>query len=91
MLGLVNIELFMIQVKEITAPEAYTIRKDVLRDNIPLTEKMDGDFDESTINWNNQPLDEDCIFADSYIIPNNVIAGIPETWHHYNFTAAIII
>lgn len=39
----------MIQIKEITAPEAYSIRKEVLRDNIPTTEKMDGDFDESTI------------------------------------------
>lgn len=39
----------MIEIKEITAPEAYEIRKDVLRENIPLTEKMDGDFDASTI------------------------------------------
>lgn len=39
----------MIHIAEITAPQAYKIRKDVLRDGIPLTEKMDGDFDESTI------------------------------------------
>ncbi|MFK5879429.1 MAG: GNAT family N-acetyltransferase [Flavobacteriaceae bacterium] len=39
----------MIRIEEITAPQAYKIRKDVLRDGIPLTEKMDGDFDESTI------------------------------------------
>ena len=39
----------MIHVAEITAPQAYEIRKDVLRDGISLTEKMDGDFDESTI------------------------------------------
>ena len=39
----------MIHVKEITAPQTYEIRKDVLRDGIPLTEKMDGDFDKSAI------------------------------------------
>lgn len=39
----------MIEIKEITAPEAYEIRKDVLRENIPLTEKMEGDFDDTTI------------------------------------------
>jgi len=39
----------MIRIEEITAPQAYEIRKDVLRDGIPLTEKMDGDFDESAI------------------------------------------
>ena len=39
----------MIRITEIAAPQAYEIRKDVLRDGIPLTEKMDGDFDESTI------------------------------------------
>ena len=38
----------MVQIKEISAPEAYAIRKDVLRDAIPLTEKMDGDFDPTT-------------------------------------------
>lgn len=38
----------MIRIDEITAPQAYEIREDVLRDGIPLTEKMDGDFDEST-------------------------------------------
>jgi len=39
----------MIEIKNISAPEAYEIRKDILRENIPLTEKMDGDFDEDTI------------------------------------------
>ncbi len=39
----------MIRIKEITAPQAYEIRKDILRDGIPLTEKMDGDFDKSTL------------------------------------------
>ncbi|MDT0551793.1 GNAT family N-acetyltransferase [Urechidicola vernalis] len=39
----------MIEIKEISAPEAYAIRKDVLRENIPLTEKMEGDFDEETL------------------------------------------
>ena len=39
----------MITIKEISAPETYTIRKAVLRENIPLTEKMEGDFDSSTI------------------------------------------
>jgi len=38
----------MIRIDEITAPQAYEIRKDVLRDGISLTEKMDGDFDETT-------------------------------------------
>lgn len=39
----------MIHIAEINAPQAYKIRKDVLRDGISLTEKMDGDFDKSTI------------------------------------------
>lgn len=39
----------MIRIDEITAPQAYEIRKDVLRDGILLTEKMDGDFDKTTI------------------------------------------
>jgi len=36
-------------IKEISAPQAYEIRKNMLRKNIPLTEKIKGDFDESTI------------------------------------------
>ena len=39
----------MIEIKKISAPETYEIRKDILRENISLTEKMDGDFDEETI------------------------------------------
>lgn len=39
----------MIQVREISASQAYDIRKDVLRRNIPLTEKIKGDFDDTTI------------------------------------------
>lgn len=41
----------MIQIREISSYETYEIRKDVLRDNIALTEKMDGDFDGSTIHF----------------------------------------
>ena len=39
----------MIQVREISASQAYNIRKDVLRRNIALTEKIKGDFDDNTI------------------------------------------
>ena len=39
----------MIQIKEITASQAYDIRKDLLRRNIALTEKIKGDFDNTTI------------------------------------------
>lgn len=39
----------MIEIRKIPAQETYEIRKDVLRENIPLTEKMDGDFDIDTI------------------------------------------
>ena len=39
----------MIEIRKISAPETYEIRKDVLRENIQLTEKMDGDFDKDTI------------------------------------------
>lgn len=39
----------MIRIKEISPQESYDIRRDVLRENIALTEKMDGDFDVSTI------------------------------------------
>ena len=38
----------MTDIRKITPQEAYAIRKDVLRENIPLTEKMVGDFDVST-------------------------------------------
>lgn len=38
----------MIAIRKIEAPEAYAVRKAVLRDQIPLTEKMDGDFDETS-------------------------------------------
>ena len=41
----------MIIVREVTPYQTYEIRKDVLRDNIALTEKMDGDFDDSTIHF----------------------------------------
>jgi predicted GNAT family N-acyltransferase len=39
----------MIRIKNISAIETYEIRKDVLRENSSLTEKMDGDFDIGTI------------------------------------------
>ncbi len=39
----------MFQVREISASQAYDIRKDVLRRNIALTEKIKGDFDDTTI------------------------------------------
>jgi len=41
----------MIRIDKISALEAYKIRKDVLRNGIPLTEKMVGDFDESTLHF----------------------------------------
>ena len=49
----------MIRISEILPQETYEIRKDVLRDNIALTEKMNGDFDESTIHlgvFNNEEI-----------------------------------
>ena len=39
----------MIEIKKISVFETYGIRKDILRENILLTEKMDGDFDKDTI------------------------------------------
>ena len=44
------------------------------------------DFVETTINWNNQPLDGLCSLADSFVVPSEVIAGIPETQHLFNLT-----
>jgi ribosomal protein S18 acetylase RimI-like enzyme len=38
----------MIEIKLISAEETYEIRKEILRKNIPLTEKTEGDFKEST-------------------------------------------
>lgn len=38
----------MITVKEISAEKTYPIRKEILRKNIPLTEKNDQDLDETT-------------------------------------------
>lgn len=35
-------------VREVLANETYPIRKEVLRNNLPLPETMDGDFDEFT-------------------------------------------
>ncbi len=39
----------MIQIKEIETPDTYKIRKEILRKDIPLTEKIEGDFDETTL------------------------------------------
>ncbi len=39
----------MIIVKEISADKTYDIRRKVLRENIPLTEKIIGDLDSSTL------------------------------------------
>ena len=38
----------MIQIKKISAEETYPIRLEVLRKNIPLPYKFNGDFDENT-------------------------------------------
>jgi len=38
----------MIEIKFISAEETYQIRKEILRKNIPLTEKTEGDFDDNT-------------------------------------------
>ena len=38
----------MIEIKLISAEETYEIRKKILRKNIPLTEKTQGDFEENT-------------------------------------------
>lgn len=38
----------MIEIREISTQNTYEIRKEVLREDIPLTEKMDGDFDPNT-------------------------------------------
>ena len=39
----------MITIKPISVEETYKIRKEILRNNIPLTEKIDGDFDKTTL------------------------------------------
>lgn len=46
----------------------------------------DHDFVETTINWINQPLDGLCSLADTFIVPNKVIAGTPETFHGFILT-----
>ena len=38
----------MIEIKLISAEDTYEIRKRMLRKNIPLTEKTEGDFEENT-------------------------------------------
>ena len=38
----------MIEIKFISAEETYQIRKEILRKNIPLSEKTEGDFDKNT-------------------------------------------
>lgn len=45
---MVNIRLKMIRVSEISAIETYTIRKEILRKGIPLSERIRGEFDESS-------------------------------------------
>ena len=42
------------------------------------------DFIETTINWNNQPLDSQCSLADTFIVPSEVVAGTPETFHEFD-------
>ncbi len=39
----------MITIQPISTEETYKIRKEILRKNIPLTEKIEGDFDETTL------------------------------------------
>ena len=39
----------MIEIRKVSVQETYEIRKGILRENIPLTEKMDGVFDSDTI------------------------------------------
>ena len=42
------------------------------------------DFIETSINWNNQPLDNLCSLADSFAVLNEVVAGSPETFHFFD-------
>lgn len=44
----------------------------------------DHDFVENNINWNNQPLDQFCSLADTFIVPGEVSGGIPETFHTFD-------
>lgn len=53
----------MVEIRKISAEDAYELRKDVLRENIPLTEKMDGDFDKSTIHLGAYINEELCCVA----------------------------
>lgn len=39
----------MITIQPISTEETYKIRKEILRKDIPLTEKIDGDFDNTTL------------------------------------------
>ena len=56
------------------------------------------DFNELTINWNNQPakwssngalLSGNCTLADGYTILNRVNSGLPETKHTWNLTSEV--
>lgn len=61
----------MIEIKRITPQETYTIRKDVLRGNIPLPFEFNGDFEESTFHLG--VFKEDKLIAiSSYMKANNV-------------------
>ena len=44
----------------------------------------DHDFVETTLNWNNQPINSNCSLADSFVVPNEVVSGIPETIHVFD-------
>ena len=46
----------------------------------------DHDFIETTITWSNQPLDAGCSLADTIIVANEVVAGMPETFHEFDLT-----
>ncbi|MBD3203005.1 MAG: VWA domain-containing protein [Candidatus Lokiarchaeota archaeon] len=58
----------------------------VVGENVVAYYCPEHDFDEDTINWVNQPIDKDCIKADTYTVANTVTAGTPETWHEFDIT-----
>ena len=49
----------------------------------------DHNFNEMTINWNNQPLDGNCKLADNIIMGPQVVAGAPDTVHTFDLTDEI--
>lgn len=64
----------------------YATGKDAIGVDVDAYYCPDHNFNEYTINWNNQVLDWQCILADTSAVSNAVAGGSPETWHTFDIT-----